>query len=376
MVASLATSVADRRSLGNLVTLVAFSNLRKLTLDQVRNGWNGLFHLLRNLGLARLSGPGDRFVEWVVRDWWLSIPFTILVLLWFGIWLAQGLSTPALPAYAERSGTPSSKKPDRAAGRRPLREPCPSSCATFASATPAQSRRPRRRHARRAARRLVAIVSLTAPESRRCPRPRRPAPRRSGEARRPGGVGLGHAGGTAIVSQRPEAQVLGVRVRDDVVWGLPEPEKIDVDRRVARSVAAASSTARPRRCRAASSPARAIAAALAVGPSFDLQARSAAMVVRRLGRALLVTLFRDLAHDDGLGVVHVTHRAAEAAVADRSITLERGRVVDAPVLRPTADQAVEPRTRCGSKPLITLGTSVTSTPAAPRGPTVRSPTST
>ncbi len=40
-------------------TLFAFSNLRKLTLDQVRNGWRGLFHLLRNLGLARLAGPGD-----------------------------------------------------------------------------------------------------------------------------------------------------------------------------------------------------------------------------------------------------------------------------------------------------------------------------
>ncbi len=35
------------------------------------------------------------------------------------------------------------------------------------------------------------------------------------------------------------------------------------------------------------------------------------------GRALLVELFRDLAHGDGLGVVHVTHRAAEAAAADR-----------------------------------------------------------
>ncbi len=46
---------------------------------------------------------------------------------------------------------------------------------------------------------------------------------------RPGAVGLGRAGGTAIVSQRPEAQVLGVRVRDDVVWGLADPERVDVE---------------------------------------------------------------------------------------------------------------------------------------------------
>ena len=53
-------------------------------------------------------------------------------------------------------------------------------------------------------------------------------------------------------------------------------------------------------------------------------------MVDTTGRAQLVALFDDLAHRDGLGVVHVTHRAAEAAAADRTITLAGGRVVDAP----------------------------------------------
>ena len=35
-------------------------------------------------------------------------------------------------------------------------------------------------------------------------------------------------GGTAVVMQHPESQVLGTRVADDVVWGLPPGTKTDV----------------------------------------------------------------------------------------------------------------------------------------------------
>ena len=41
----------------------------------------------------------------------------------------------------------------------------------------------------------------------------------SGTVERPGAVGLGKLGGTAVVLQHPESQVLGSRVADDVVWG-------------------------------------------------------------------------------------------------------------------------------------------------------------
>ena len=40
----------------------------------------------------------------------------------------------------------------------------------------------------------------------------------SGTLERPGAVGLGQVGGTAVVLQHPETQVLGSRVVDDVVW--------------------------------------------------------------------------------------------------------------------------------------------------------------
>ena len=51
----------------------------------------------------------------------------------------------------------------------------------------------------------------------------------SGTVERAGAVGLGKLGGTAVVLQHPESQVLGTRVADDVVWGLPPGTEIDVD---------------------------------------------------------------------------------------------------------------------------------------------------
>jgi energy-coupling factor transport system ATP-binding protein len=50
-----------------------------------------------------------------------------------------------------------------------------------------------------------------------------------GTVERCGAVGLGRLGGTAIVMQHPESQVLGTRVADDVVWGLPPGTAIDID---------------------------------------------------------------------------------------------------------------------------------------------------
>src|SRR5262249_10586692 len=50
----------------------------------------------------------------------------------------------------------------------------------------------------------------------------------SGTVERPGAVGLGKLGGTAVVLQHPESQVLGTRVADDVVWGLPPGKTTDV----------------------------------------------------------------------------------------------------------------------------------------------------
>ena len=75
----------------------------------------------------------------------------------------------------------------------------------------------------------------------------------SGAVDRPGAVGLGRIGGTAVILQHPESQVLGTRVADDVVWGLPPGA--DHRRRIncsARSASTAWPNATPAACPAVS----------------------------------------------------------------------------------------------------------------------------
>ncbi len=330
-----------------LVAMVAFANLRTLTLAQIRNGWLGFFHLLRNLGLVRVSRPGENVVAWVVRDWWLSVPLTLFVLLWFGIWLAQSLSTPALRRVRGAFGNAVVElgsavvEPDDLAQPEPLpvalrgvryRYPNARSDALVdvtLEVRPAE---------------LVAIVGANG--SGKSTLTRVLAGRRvptGGELERPGGVGLGHRGGTAIVFQRPEAQVLGVRVRDDVVWGMPDPEQVDVDAFLDRVGLRALADKETSTLSGGELQRLAIAAALARRPKLLISDESTAMVDTE-GRTRLVALLRDLAHTDGLGVVHVTHRAAEAAAADRTITLSGGRVITAP-LRLRADEPGKPAER-------------------------------
>ena len=149
-----------------------------------------------------------------------------------------------------------------------------------------------------------------------------------GRVERPGAIGLGAPGGTAFVFQRPEAQVLGVRVRDDVVWGLADPAGVDVDGALARVGLSRLATRETSTLSGGELQRLAVAAALARAPQLLVSDESTAMVDVE-GRARLVTLLRDLARD-GVGVVHVSHAAIEADAADRTIVLDAGRVIAEP----------------------------------------------
>jgi energy-coupling factor transport system ATP-binding protein len=154
----------------------------------------------------------------------------------------------------------------------------------------------------------------------------------SGTITRPGGVGLGHAGGSAIVFQHPEAQVLGVRVRDDVVWGLPKRHAIDVHAVLDRVGMAALAHRETATLSGGELQRLAIAAALARAPHLLVSDEATAMV-DPVGREQLMQLLRELATRDHIGVVHVSHREAEAALADRTISL--GSAAPATIARPT-----------------------------------------
>src|SRR5581483_9782039 len=66
---------------------------------------------------------------------------------------------------------------------------------------------------------LVAIVGANGSGKSTLARVLAGRPPTAGRVVRPGRAGLGEPGGTALVLQRPESQVLAVRVRDDIAWG-------------------------------------------------------------------------------------------------------------------------------------------------------------
>jgi energy-coupling factor transporter ATP-binding protein EcfA2 len=146
-----------------------------------------------------------------------------------------------------------------------------------------------------------------------------------GGVERPGRAGYGERGGTAMVFQRPESQVLGVRVRDDLWWGLPPGSRpppgtllgvVGLEGLEERETSTLSGGQLQR---------LAIAAALAREPRLLVSDESTAMLDAE-GCEEIVALLARL-RDEGLGVVHVTHRRRETSVADTIAEMGAGRIV-------------------------------------------------
>ena len=126
-----------------------------------------------------------------------------------------------------------------------------------------------------------------------------------------------------MIFQRPESQVLGVRARDDVVWGLPPTPRPDVGALLARVGLAGFEERETSSLSGGELQRLAIAASLARQPQLLISDEATAMIDGP-GRAEVVALLESLAAA-GITVVHVTHREAEAAKADASILMLAGR---------------------------------------------------
>jgi energy-coupling factor transporter ATP-binding protein EcfA2 len=317
--------------------LALFSGFRKLSFDQIRNGWSGSRRILgwmdsalhRAVGgrpLAPLIRLGNHVVSWMISHWWLVIPAGELVLLVVATLVASAVGRPAIRRVEQVLGPPAPPVPAVAHDAPP--GPVPARLEEVAYRYPgAADYALREVNIEIPAERLLAVVGLNGSGKSTLARIVAGLVEAEGEVVRPGGPGLGRPGGTAVIFQRPESQVLGARVRDDVVWGMGPraAAAVDVGALLARVGLDGMEEEETSTLSGGQLQRLAIAAALARSPRLLVSDESTSML-DPAGRRQVADLLACLPAEEGVTVLQVTHRKDEAARADTAVEVVAGRV--------------------------------------------------
>jgi energy-coupling factor transport system ATP-binding protein len=340
-------------AIGADVVLVVFSQLRTLALDQITNTWDGAKVNLRQFGLVRLTHLVDPVVHWLVVQWAVGVPAAILVGIVVSTAVSRMLAWPPLNRLERTRIAAPSDRPPAAGDATDTAEPgpVPVQLVEVGHTYPGMTT-PALRGVSLTVQpgQFVAVVGPNGSGKSTLVRILGGVTPTCGEVLRPGAVAPGRPGGTAMIFQRPESQVLGVRVRDDLVWGLPQAHPVNVDTVLERVGLEGFADRETSTLSGGELQRLAVASALARRPSLLISDESTAMVDAE-GRQLLADLLAALAADEGLAVVHVTHRLEEARRADRTLFLERGRLLAAPPGLPgLAAMAPDPGARSAADP--------------------------
>ena len=304
-----------------LAALAAFVHARKLTFKQIDISTKGSRRVARWLGFDGAAKWGDHAVHWVTVHWWLMIPIFELVFFFLAAILCRRIAFPALRRLDAAFARPGPELPHDTGEPGPVPVALHGARYRFPGAAADALRGVDLRIEPNS---FVAVVGHNGSGKSTLARLLAGRPPTEGTVERPGSAALGRHGGTAIVSQRPESQVLGVRAADDLRFGLPADEHIDVDALLA-SVGLEGFAERETATLSGGELQRlAIAAALARRPALLISDESTAMV-DPAGRRQVMDVLRRLPAG-GTAVVHVTHHLAEAAGADLVVVLRDGRV--------------------------------------------------
>ncbi|MDY7099685.1 MAG: DUF2232 domain-containing protein [Actinomycetota bacterium] len=309
-----------------------FAEARQLLIDQYLAEWRGLRRVLEWVadqpgadavveslgGLEAIVAPGDRLAELVPGYWWLFVPAGQLVVSVIYALCTTHICRPVLDRLEHALGEPEPMAPtdDGPAGPVPVDlghvslrrgdrtvlrdvdlEVRPGELVVLTGANGAGK-----------SSLLAVLAGMTVPD---------------GSVRRPGAIALGRPGGTAWIGQRPDSQVLGATVADDLRWGCGDVTAIAgaLDR-----VGLAGAERRDTTSLSGGELQRlAIASAVVRRPALLLSDESTSMLDPD-GRDALRALLRRIA-DEGTAVVHVSHLADDRAIADRVVTIDGGRVV-------------------------------------------------
>lgn len=265
-------------SSATIAFLALLPGLRELNLDAARTQWTGTSRGAERIGLGALTDALDGPVRWSLDAWYFSIP----LLQFFGAVVVAFVIGQVAKPTIERV---SSSLPDQVSPSVPIH-------------------------------RIDGATGLTVVTG----------PNGSGKSTLLRSIATHHAdrlgqpGGVRWIGQRPDTQVLGARVVDDLAWGRdPQPSAGEIDL-VLRRVGLDGYHQRETSTLSGGELQRlAIAAALLGEPSLLLSDESTAML-DPAGRALVGALLSEIAAS-GTVVVHATHLAEDRARADHEIRM-------------------------------------------------------
>lgn len=259
--------------------LTLFSGFRRLNLDVAATQWEGSSKALDRIGLGSVARTFDPVVTWSIENWYLAIP------------LGQLLFSVVVVLLIGRIGKPTVQRVDRSVrqGEGPkvpqdlVDKVIEGEGLTIVTGPNGAGKST-----------LLRAVANERPEL------------------------LGTNNGVAWIGQRPDSQIVGARVQDDLVWGIdPMPSEAAVSK-VLDLVGLAGFHRRETDTLSGGEQQRlAVAAALLREPTMILSDETTAMLDPE-GRQLLRETLSRIA-STGTAVVHASHLEADVQLGGRRI---------------------------------------------------------